>query len=97
MIVRVMGEAQFEAPDDLQSELNELDNEAVAAVQAEDEERLRSLLEKMAQLVRDRGKRLPDEDLHASDLLVPPSDLSLDEARELFEGEGLIPDLPSAG
>jgi len=25
---------------------------------------------------------------------VPPDDLSLDEARELFEGEGLIPDLP---
>jgi hypothetical protein len=96
MIVRLMGEAQFEAPDDLQSELNELDDEAVAAVEAADEGRLRSVLERMAQLVRDRGTRLPDEDLHASDLLVPPADLSLDEARELFSGDGLIPDLPGA-
>ena len=96
MIVRLMGEAQFEAPDDLQAELNRLDNEAVQAVQSEDEARLRSLLEQMAQLVRERGERLPDDDLSASDLLVPPSDLSLEEARELFSGDGLIPDLPGA-
>ena len=94
MIVRLMGEAQFRAPDDLQSELNELDNEAVAAVQAADEQRLHSVLERMAQLVRDRGERLPDDDLSASDLLIPPADLSLDEAQELFSGDGLIPDLP---
>jgi hypothetical protein len=25
---------------------------------------------------------------------VPPDDLTLDEARQLFDGEGLIPDLP---
>jgi hypothetical protein len=96
MIVRLMGEAQFRAPDDLQTELNQLDNEAVEAVQAEDEARLRSLLERMAQLVRERGEQLADDDLSASDLLVPPSDLSLDEARELFSGDGLIPDLPGA-
>jgi hypothetical protein len=94
VIVRLMGEAQFRAPDDLQSELNELDNEAVAAVQAADEQRLHSVLERMAQLVRDRGERLPDDDLSASDLLIPPADLSLDEAQELFSGDGLIPDLP---
>ena len=94
MIVRLMGEAQFEAPDDLQSELNRLDNEAVQAVQSEDEARLRSLLEQMAQLVRERGERLPDDDLSASDLIIPPDDLSLEEAKELFSGEGLIPDLP---
>jgi hypothetical protein len=26
---------------------------------------------------------------------VPPEDLSLEEARELLSGEGLIPDLPA--
>jgi hypothetical protein len=29
-------------------------------------------------------------------VIVPPDDLSLEEARELFSGEGLIPDLPAA-
>jgi hypothetical protein len=42
------------------------------------------------------GARLPDEDLSPSEAIVPPDDLSLEEARELFEGEGLIPDLPTA-
>jgi len=44
--------------------------------------------------VRDTGERLDDADLAPSDLIVPPDDLSLDEARELFAGDGLIPDLP---
>ena len=42
-----------------------------------------------------RGEQLDDADLSPSDGIVPPDDLSLDEARELFEGEGLIPDLPA--
>ena len=48
----------------------------------------------MAEAVRTNGARVPDEDLSASDAIVPPDDLSLDEARRLFEDEGLIPDLP---
>jgi hypothetical protein len=94
VIVRLMGEGQFRTPDDLATKLNELDNEAVDAVQASDEKRLRELLGRMAQLVRDGGEALPVEDLSASDLILPPPDLSLDEARELFSGDGLIPDLP---
>ena len=38
--------------------------------------------------------RVADDDLSASDLIIPPDDLSLEEAKELFSGEGLIPDLP---
>ena len=94
MIVRLMGEGQFRTPDDLATKLNELDNEAVDAVEASDEKRLRELLARMAQLVRDGGEPLAADDLSASDLILPPPDLSLDEARELFSGDGLIPDLP---
>ena len=36
----------------------------------------------------------PDDDLTGSDVIVPPADLSLEEAQELLTGEGLIPDLP---
>jgi hypothetical protein len=95
VIVRLMGEAQFRVDDALAGELNELDNEAVRAVEAGDETTLGSVLERMAALVRERGERLDDSDLASSDLMVPPTDLSLDEARELFSGEGLIPDLPA--
>ena len=95
MIVRLMGEGQFRMDDDAAAHLNELDNAAVAALEAGDEEAFRTRLGALAQAVRDRGTPLPDDDLHPSDVIVPPDDLSLEEARELFSGEGLIPDLPS--
>ncbi len=96
MIVRLMGEGQYSLPDDAVEGLNELDNQVVAAVEGGDEENVRRLLEMMASAVRERGEKLPDEALDPSDLVVPPDDLTLEEARELFSGEGLIPDLPVA-
>jgi hypothetical protein len=96
MIVRLMGEGQFRLPDEAGGALNELDNAAVSALEAGDEETFRARLRELAQAVRDRGEPLPDADLHPSDVIVPPDDLSLEEARELFSGEGLIPDLPAA-
>ncbi len=97
MIVRLMGEGQFEVDDEVAKGLNGLDEQAGAAVEQGDEEKLRELLQRMADAVRMNGARVPDEDLTPSEAIVPPDDLSLEEARELFEGEGLIPDLPSAG
>jgi hypothetical protein len=97
VIARVLGgEGQFEISDELLARLNELDEQAGGALERNDEEGLRSLLSQMAQLVESEGSRLPDDYLGASDLVIPPPDLTLDEARELFTEEGLIPDLPVA-
>jgi PspA-Associated protein len=96
VIVRLMGEGQFEVDDEVAKGLNDLDEQASKAVEAGDEERLREVLGRMAEAVRTNGGRLPDEELAASDAIIPPDDLSLDEARSLLEGEGLIPDLPVA-
>jgi single-stranded DNA-specific DHH superfamily exonuclease len=91
-----MGEGQFEVDDEVAKGLNDLDSQAAAAVATGDEERLRQLLVRMAEAVRTNGARVPDTELGASDAIIPPDDLSLDEARQLFEDEGLIPDLPVA-
>jgi hypothetical protein len=96
VIVRLMGEGQFEVDDEVAKGLNDLDEHAARALESGDEERLRELLQRMADAVRRNGSRVPDDDLRGSEAIVPPEDLSLDEARELFEGEGLIPDLPAA-
>ena len=92
MIVRVAGEGQFEVPDDLTSKLNELDNDAVAAVEAGDEERFQALFAEMHQMVKDRASEVPDDELVASDVILPPADLTFEEAKREFSGEGLIPD-----
>lgn len=94
MIVRLMGEGQFRLDDSAAARLNEIDNAAVAALERGDEAGFRERLGELAAAVR-AGERLIDANLSPSDLIVPPEDLSLEEARELFSGDGLIPDLPA--
>jgi hypothetical protein len=94
VIVRLMGEGQFRVDDSLQERLNELDDQAMAALEASNEADLDQKLEQMFALVRAEGERLPDDDLSPSDVIIPPADLTLEETRELVSHEGLIPDLP---
>jgi hypothetical protein len=94
VIVRVLGEGQFEVDDEVAKGLNDLDEQAERALEAGDEAQLSELLGRMAEAVRTNGTRLQDEDLSASEGIIPPQDLSLEEARRLFEGDGLIPDFP---
>jgi hypothetical protein len=94
VIARLMGEGQYRIDDDLRTQLNELDERAQAAIDGNDEPTLDDILDQMWQLVRERGERLPDDELASSDLIIPPSDLTLEETRRLFSDEGLIPDLP---
>jgi PspA-Associated protein len=96
VIVRPMGEGQYRIDDALHRDLDGLDERAVAALDAGDETELDARLDDMWRLVRERGERLPDDDLSPSDLIVPPSDLTLEETRQLFSDQGLIPDLPAA-
>ena len=92
MIVRIATEDQYRLPDDDAKRLNELDNQAVAAVDAGDEARFHAVFDEMLTLVRRDGHRLGDDDLEESDVILPPPDLSFDEARHEFTGDGLIPD-----
>jgi hypothetical protein len=93
VIVRLMGEGQYRVDDELVQRLNELDDRAQAATDAEDEPTLDRILDEMAALVREQGEAMPDDDLSASDILVPPSDLTLEETKRLISHEGFIPDI----
>ena len=93
MIVRIMGEGQYRVDDALAERLNELDDRAMEALDRQDEAELDGYLDQMAQLVRSEGSRLADDDLSASDAVVPPSDLTLAETAKLLSEEGFIPDL----
>ena len=48
MIVRLMGEGQYEVDDEVAKGLNELDEQAAGALEDCDEERLAELLRRMA-------------------------------------------------
>jgi hypothetical protein len=95
VIVRLSGEGQYRVPDEVVQRLNELDERAQAAVDAEDEPELDRRLDEMWEIVRGEGELLPDDDLSPSDFVIPPSDLTLEETKRLFSAEGLIPDVPA--
>ena len=92
MIVRIATEGQFEIEDSSVDRLNELDNRCVEAVEAGDEAAFHATYDEMLDLVRSHGTELGDDDLHESALILPPPDLTFEEAGEQFTGEGLIPD-----
>jgi hypothetical protein len=92
VIVRIAGEGQFRLPDEDTARLNELDNEAVAAAEAKDEAKFNELWQQMLALVESDGSEVPDDELIESDVILPPRDISFEEACAEFTGEGLIPD-----
>jgi hypothetical protein len=92
VIVRIATEDQYRLPDEDAARLNELDNEAVVAVDADDEDRFHEVFESMLELVRRHGHRLGDDEIEESDVIIPPPDLSFVEAQAEFTGDGLIPD-----
>jgi len=92
VIVRISGEGQFQLPDNDAERLNDLDNEAVAAVEAGDEGKFQKLFDEMLSLVETDGEAVADEELVESDVILPPRDVSFEEAAGEFTGDGLIPD-----
>jgi PspAA-like protein len=91
MIVRIATEGQYELADDVAQRLNALDNEATAAAEQGDEAAFTAAFGQMIELIRAEGRRLPDDELSSSDVIVPPPDTSFEEARHEFSGDGLIP------
>jgi hypothetical protein len=92
VIVRIASEGQFKMPADQVDRLNELDNAAVAAVEAGDEAQFHDLWGKMLELVRSAGQPVDEDELVGSDVILPPADTTFQEAAAEFTGEGLIPD-----
>ena len=92
MIVRISTEDQYRLPDGDAARLNDLDNDAVAAVDSGDEDRFHEVFEQMLDLVRRDGHKLGEDELEESDVILPPPDLTFLEAGHEFTGEGLIPD-----
>ncbi|MBI4493979.1 MAG: hypothetical protein HY690_14410 [Chloroflexi bacterium] len=91
MIVRISTEGQFRLAGAHLDRLNELDNQIVQRVAAGDQESFNQLFQQMLGFVRDHGEPVGIDELVESDVMLPPPDITLEEARHLFHGEGLVP------
>ena len=91
MIVRILGDGQYELPDAVLDDINQLDSALENSVQNDDDIAFRGALAGLLSAIRDKGSRLPDESLEPSDAIVPGDDAHADEVRELLTEEGIIP------
>lgn len=91
MIVRISSEGQYRIPGAFLDQLNALDNRIVEVVGEGDEAEFRNLFAEMLSLIRKEGTPLGPDEIAESELILPPPDTSLNEARKLFTGDGLIP------
>ncbi len=91
MIVRILGEGQFDVADDAVESLNALDAAVESAVDGGDEAAFRPALEALLAGVREHGTAHDADSLDESDLILPPADATLAEVRELLGDDGLIP------
>ena len=92
MIVRISSEGQYNLPGSYIDQLNEIDNELVEAVAAEDQGAFETAPEAACWTwCGTTATPVPVDELVESDLILPEPDLTLLEAEELFVGEGLLP------
>lgn len=93
MIIRISGDGQYQVDDDMLDQLNAADDALQEAVHARDQERFAQELKRLMALVRGAGRRLDDDHLKPSDVILPPDDVTLDEVADGLPTEGLLPDL----
>ncbi|MCW2920627.1 MAG: hypothetical protein JWL76_501 [Thermoleophilia bacterium] len=91
MIVRIMGEGQFELADAEMDDLNRLDDELMNAVQSTDESAFQGALGALLAKVRGGGSACEDEFLGESDFVLPSVDATLEEVSALLADDGLVP------
>ncbi|WP_340818990.1 hypothetical protein [Methanolobus sp. WCC4] len=92
MIIRIVGEGQYEVPGALFDELNVIDNRIVELVSQDDEEGYKLELSSLIGKIKDSGKQLDDSLIVESDIIVPPADLTFAEAKDVFTGVGIFED-----
>jgi hypothetical protein len=91
VIVRILGEGQYDVPDESLAALNELDSAVEKAVESGDVEAFTAALASLLDGVRALGAAHAADSLDESDLILPPADATIDEVRELLDDDGLIP------
>lgn len=92
MIIRILTEGQWRFPAAMLDDLNDIDNSIVDVLADDDEGEFRSLLDKMIAMVKENGTPLELDELEESDAIIPEPDITIEEAKELFVGAGIVPD-----
>lgn len=95
MIVRISGTGQFEIDDAEVSRLHEIDADLTAALHAGEEDAFHRHLHEMIQSVLENSTPVPHDRVLPSEVILPPEDVTMEEAKRFFHDEGLLEPLPA--
>ncbi|AKB81949.1 hypothetical protein MSBR3_1371 [Methanosarcina barkeri 3] len=90
MIIRIMGEGQYRAPETLCDDLNQIDNRILDLVEEGKADEFRKELSKLISEIKEKGEAIEAKEILQSDIIVPPEDLSIEEAKAVFKGSGIF-------
>jgi len=101
VIIRIAGQGQFKVNSEILDKINEIDNSIVDLIEnvslgSSDhkvtQKELQSKLTEMKNLITSNGEPIDDKEIVESDVIVPDSDLSIEDASKIFKEEGIISD-----
>ena len=94
-IIRVLGQGQFSVDSETLRRLNSIDNSIVRKLETENltDQEFKLRMEQLEEIVTKKGKLLDPKVIVSSDIILPGSDLTIEEANKFFHGEGIIPGL----
>ena len=104
IIVRVSGQGQFKVNGEILDRINDIDNSIVNLLENTDvdvdanssnvkQKELNEKINEIISLIRTNGMPLDDKEITQSQIMIPNPDISVDEAKKIFRGEGIIDDI----
>ena len=94
-VIRILGHGQFSVDSETLRKLNSIDSSIVRGFEKEDltDEGFRMKIEELEEIITKKGKLLDPKMIVSSDIILPGTDLTIEEASKIFHGEGIIPGL----
>jgi hypothetical protein len=88
VIVRILGEGQYEVSQETATRLEELDTDLEAAIEANDDQAFKTALCASVDAVRAGGTPVAADSLHTAEIILPSSDADVAEVLKLLsEGQ----------
>ena len=95
MLVRISGTGHFELDDAATAELHRLDGPLTAAMHDGNEAEFHRVLHQIVSFIHDNGRPISHDAVLPSELIVPPDDISLEEARRFFHDDDIMSPVPA--
>ncbi len=97
-IIRILGHGQFVIDNDTMQEVNIIDNVIVKLLENEQNDDLikdefEKQIKRLNAIVKEKGNIIGSTEIVQSDVVIPDKDITIDQARRLFKGEGIIKDI----